>query len=188
MDAFSLLALAIALAMDAFAVALAAGTVICPLSFRPCFRLSFHFGLFQALMPILGWLGGYSLRGFVAAWSHWIAFFLLAGIGIHMVVEALKPAEEKKQTDPSKGFTMVALSVATSLDALAVGLSLAILNVSIWIPALAIGLVAALATLFGLFLGNRAGGTAWGSRFDIGGGILLICIGVKILLSSLFAA
>ena len=99
MDAFSLLALAIALAMDAFAVALAAGTVICPLSFRPCFRLSFHFGLFQALMPILGWLGGYSLRGFVAAWSHWIAFFLLAGIGIHMVVEALKPAEEKKQTE-----------------------------------------------------------------------------------------
>ena len=102
MDAFSLLALAIALAMDAFAVALAAGTVICPLSFRPCFRLSFHFGLFQALMPILGWLGGYSLRGFVAAWSHWIAFFLLAGIGIHMVVEAFKPAEEKKTDRPQQ--------------------------------------------------------------------------------------
>ncbi len=185
MDPLSLLALALALAMDAFAVALAAGVNIRPLSFRPCFRLSFHFGLFQALMPIVGWLAGLSLRSFVHNVSHWIAFALLAAIGGHMVVEALRPhKDEKDNVDPSKGFTMVGLSVATSIDALAVGLSLAILQVDIWWPALVIGVVASLMTLLGLFLGNRAG-LAWGSRVEVAGGLVLIFIGTKILLSGL---
>ncbi|MGI6637747.1 MAG: manganese efflux pump MntP family protein [Desulfobulbus sp.] len=185
MDLLSLLALALALAMDAFAVAMAAGVTIRPLSFRPCFRLSFHFGLFQALMPIVGWLAGLSLRSFVHSVSHWIAFGLLAAIGSHMIVAALQ-ADQDEQTsvDPSKGLTMVGLSLATSIDALAVGLGLAILGVNIWIPALVIGLVASLATLLGLFLGNRAG-RIWGNKVEIAGGIILILIGLRILLSGL---
>ena len=102
-----------------------------------------------------------------------------------MIVEALRPDKnEKDNVDPSKGFTMVGLSVATSIDALAVGLSLAILQVDIWWPALVIGVVAGLMTLLGLFLGNRAG-LAWGSRVEVGGGLVLIVIGTKVLLSGL---
>lgn len=185
MDPFSLLALALALAMDAFAVALAAGANIRPLSFRPCFRLSFHFGLFQALMPIAGWLAGLSLRGFVHHISHWIAFILLAAIGGNMIMEALKSEEgNTNNIDPSRGFTMVGLSVATSIDALAVGLSLSILKVSIWWPAVVIGIVATLMTLVGLFLGSRAGAT-WGRKVEVTGGLVLIFIGGRILLSGL---
>ena len=131
MDGLSLIAVAVALAMDAFAVALAAGVVLRPLCFRPCFRLAFHFGLFQALMPVIGWLAGLTVQTFVAAWSHWIAFCLLVWVGGHMIREALAGEEGgARPTDPSRGMTMVALSVATSIDALAVGLSLAMLDVS----------------------------------------------------------
>lgn len=185
MDAPSLLALALALAMDAFAVALAAGAGMRTLDLRPCFRLSFHFGLFQALMPIIGWTAGLSLRFFVQHLSHWIAFFLLAAIGGHMILEALRPGADKgKATDPSRGFALVGLSVATSIDALAVGLSLALLQVDIWLPALMIGTVAALLTLLGLLLGKRAG-AAWGGKMEMVGGVVLILIGTKILFTGL---
>ena len=186
MDTLSLMALAVALAMDAFAVALAAGAVLRPLCFRPCFRLAFHFGLFQGLMPLAGWLAGLTVQSLVAAWSHWLAFLLLGAVGGRMVYEALSAEEGvARATDPSRGLTMVALSVATSIDALAVGLSLAMLHVSIWIPALVIGLVACLFTVAGLFLGTRAG-KAWGKWVEVAGGAILILIGSKILLSALW--
>jgi putative Mn2+ efflux pump MntP len=185
-DNLSLVALAVALAMDAFAVALAAGVILRPLTFRPCFRLAFHFGLFQALMPIIGWLAGLTVQSFVAAWSHWIAFCLLLYIGGRMVHEALAAEEgEARPNDPSRGLTMVALSVATSIDALAVGLTLAMLDVVIWIPSLVIGIVACCFTVMGLFLGTRAG-KLWGKRVEVAGGVILIVIGLKILLSALF--
>ena len=186
MDTISLMALAVALAMDAFAVALAAGAILRPLTFRPCFRLAFHFGLFQGLMPLIGWLAGLTVQSFVAAWSHWLAFFLLLGVGGHMLYEALTAEEGvERSNDPSKGLTMVVLSVATSIDALAVGLTLAMLDVVIWIPSLVIGLVACAFTVIGLFLGTRAG-KAWGKRVEVAGGVILIAIGLKILLSALF--
>ena len=185
MDAVSLVAVALALAMDAFAVSLAAGAILHPLSFRPCFRLSFHFGLFQAIMPVIGWLAGLTVQSFVAAWSHWAAFLLLVCIGGRMVHAALNGEEkEARAVDPSRGLTMVALAVATSIDALAVGLSLAMLKVAIWFPALVIGLVAAGCTLLGLFLGARAG-RRWGRWVEAAGGVILIGIGCKILLTSL---
>ena len=187
MDSLSLMALAVALAMDAFAVALAAGAILHPLSFRPCFRLAFHFGLFQALMPIIGWLAGMTVQSFVAAWSPWLAFALLLFVGGRMVHEALAAEEgETRKTDPSRGMTMVALSVATSIDALAVGLTLAMVKVVIWMPALIIGLVACGFTIAGLFLGTRAG-VFWGRRVEVAGGLILILIGLKILLAALFA-
>lgn len=185
MDSLSLVAVAVALAMDAFAVALAAGVVLHPLTFRPCFRLAFHFGLFQAMMPVIGWLAGLTVRSFVAAWSHWIAFALLLYVGGRMIHEAVAAKEgEERANDPSRGLAMVALSVATSIDALAVGLTLAMIDVVIWVPSLVIGLVACGFTLMGLFLGARAG-KRWGKRVEVAGGVILIGIGVKILLSAL---
>lgn len=172
--------------MDAFAVALAAGAILRPLTFRPCFRLAFHFGLFQGLMPMIGWLAGMTVQSFVAAWSHWLASLLLLAIGGRMVFEALTAEEGmERTTDPSKGLAMVALSVATSIDALAVGLTLAMIDVVIWIPSLVIGLVACGFTVMGLFLGTRAG-KLWGKRVEVAGGVILILIGLKILLSALF--
>lgn len=185
MDGLSLIAVAVALAMDAFAVALAAGVVLRPLCFRPCFRLAFHFGLFQALMPVIGWLAGLTVQTFVAAWSHWIAFCLLVWVGGHMIREALAGEDTTRATDPSRGLTMVALAVATSIDALAVGLSLAMLDVVVWLPALVIGLVACAFTVAGLLIGARSG-ARWGRRVEVAGGAILIAIGLKILLSALF--
>ena len=183
MDWISLTAIAVALAMDAFAVAMAAGSIVRPLSFRPIFRLSFHFGLFQALMPILGWLAGLSIHQFVHVWSRWVALLLLTGVGARMIFEALKTDDEERTfNDPSKGMTLVALSVATSIDALAVGISLAMMNISVWFPAFIIGLVASLFTILGLFLGSKAG-DVWGKRVEVAGGVILILIGIKIMLS-----
>ena len=183
MDGLSLIAVAVALAMDAFAVALAAGVVLRPLCFRPCFRLAFHFGLFQALMPVIGWLAGLTVQGFVAAWSHWIAFCLLVWVGGHMIREALAGEEGgARPTDPSRGMTMVALSVATSIDALAVGFTLAMLGLSIWFPAAIIGVVALLFTAAGMHLGRFLGcQTRLGHYAEVLGGIVLMGIGGTIL-------
>jgi putative Mn2+ efflux pump MntP len=180
MDALTLLGIAVALAMDAFAVALAAGVVLDPLQGRHLFRLGFHFGLFQALMPIAGWLAGLTVQRWIAGYDRWAAFALLAFVGGKMLYEALRREEGKTAADPTRGFTLVMLSVATSLDALAVGLSLAMLGVSIWVPALVIGVVASALTVLGLLLGRRIG-TVWGRRVEMLGGLLLCLIGLKLL-------
>ena len=185
MDWLSLLALAVALAMDAFAVSLAAGSVLQPVTFRHCFRLGFHFGLFQGLMPIVGWLAGMTIQAFIAAWDHWVAFGLLAYIGIRMIREALADDDERPATDPSRGITLVMLSIATSIDALAVGLTLAMVDIIIWIPTLVIGIVACVFSVAGVLLGHRIG-AAWGRRVEIFGGLVLVAIGTKILVSDLF--
>ncbi|NOQ45374.1 MAG: manganese efflux pump [Desulfobulbaceae bacterium] len=183
MDWFSLFALAVALAMDAFAVSLAAGAVLAPVNGRHCFRLGFHFGLFQGLMPIIGWLAGMTVQSYIAAWDHWIAFVLLGYIGLRMIHEALtKEQEEKNTTDPSRGITLVILSIATSIDALAVGLTLAMIDVTIWVPSLVIGVVACAFSVAGVLLGARIG-SGWGSRVEVLGGLVLLAIGGKILLS-----
>ena len=183
MDGLSLIAVAVALAMDAFAVALAAGVVLRPLCFRPCFRLAFHFGLFQALMPVIGWLAGLTVQGFVAAWSHWIAFCLLVWVGGHMIREALAGEEGgARPTDPSRGMTMVALSVATSIDALAVGLSFALLQTPIWGPAALIGAVCALITACGVYLGKTlARLCALNGWAELLGGLTLLAVACNIL-------
>lgn len=186
MGTLSLLALAAALAMDTFAVALAAGASLRPLTFRPCFRLVFHFSLFQGMMPVVGWLAGLTIQSFVATWSHWIAFGLLLFIGGRMIKGAFTAGDDiRLPMDPSRGWNMVALSVATSIDALAVGTTLAMLDVVIWIPSLVIGLVTGGFTAIGLFLGTKVG-PSWGQWVEVVGGVILVGIGVKILLSALF--
>lgn len=180
MDTLTLFGIAIALALDAFAVALGAGLTLEKLTGRHLFRLGWHFGLFQALMPIIGWLAGTTLQSTLAAYDHWLAFGLLTLVGGKMIREALQHEDERSRKDPTKGLTMVMLSIATSLDALAVGFTLAMLRVSIWYPALIIGLTAGLMTLVGMLLGRRIG-DRWGAPVEICGGVVLILIGVKIL-------
>jgi len=184
MDAITLTGLALALAMDAFAVALGTGAVLSRLTGRHLFRLGFHFGLFQALMPVIGWLAGLTIMQWVEAWDHWIAFSLLAIIGGRMIYEAFSDEEKTDDRDPTKGLSLVLLSIATSIDALAVGFSLSVIGVSIWMPALVIGLVAGVLTIAGMLLGGRIG-DRWGSRVEIFGGLVLIAIGVKILVEHL---
>ncbi len=176
--------IALGLAMDAFAVSLAAGTTQHVNGPRPVFRLAFHFGLFQALMPVLGWLLGSGVQRMIAPFDHWIAFALLAFVGVRMIRSGLDPAGEGLTSDPSRGATLVMLSVATSIDALAVGLSLAMLRVDIVYPALVIGIVAAVMSLLGIFLGGRLG-KAFGKRMEVIGGLILIGIGVRVVVSHL---
>lgn len=185
MEPLTLIGIAIALAMDAFAVSIGVGLTLGQIDWRQTFRLSYHFGLFQALMPIIGWLAGRSLVQWIAPVDHWIAFGLLAVIGGKMIYEAFEERdEETRRKDPTRGASLVVLSVATSIDALAVGLSLALLGVGIWYPALVIGVVAVVFTAAGLHLGKRFG-TLFGRRMEIVGGAILIAIGLRILIEHL---
>jgi putative Mn2+ efflux pump MntP len=174
--------IAVALAMDAFAVALAAGVTLERITGRHLFRFGFHFGLFQALMPVIGWLAGITVQRYISAYDHWIAFGLLAFVGIKMIREAFEEEDEETgPTDPTRGLTMLMLAVATSIDALAVGLSLGMLGVSVWLPAVVIGLVCGVLTVIGMLLGGRIG-SLWGKRVEVLGGLVLCGIGVKIIL------
>lgn len=185
MSTLTLIGIAIGLAMDAFAVAIGAGMTLKTVSARQTFRLAWHFGLFQAFMPVIGWLAGLTVAKWIAPLDHWIAFGLLAVIGGKMIYEALKgDGEEAERGDPTRGWSLILLSIATSIDALAVGLSLALLGVSIWWPAIVIGLVAGAFTTLGLQLGKRFGALL-GRRMEVVGGIVLIGIGVKILVEHL---
>ena len=177
------LALAVALAMDAFAVSIASGVSLRTVSARQTFRLARHFGLFQAMMPVIGWSAGFTIRSRIEAYDHWVAFALLVFVAQGMLRSAFKEESvDADAKDPTKGMTMVMLSVATSIDALAVGLSLSMINVSIWTPALIIGLVAGVFTTVGMHLGKMIGNMAQLSRWaEMTGGIVLLAIGVNIL-------
>ena len=170
--------------MDAFAVAIATGIVLGTVSGRQTFRLAFHFGLFQFLMPLIGYLAGMTVERHIRGYDHWLAFVLLGYIGGKMVYEGIRGGEEKGNggKDPTRGMSLVVLSVATSIDALAVGISLGVLrnNEGIIYPGVVIGLVACIFTAAGLHLGKRLG-TVFGKRMEVVGGLVLVAIGVKIL-------
>ncbi len=183
MGGLSLLALAVALAMDAFAVAIVTGLNVKPLTGRHVFRLSFHFGLFQALMPTLGWAAGSAVSRYMASVDHWVAFGLLAIVAGRMAWGALGDSGDQQTAanDPTSGWDLVLLSIATSIDALAVGLTLALIGSAIVVPALVIGLVAAGFTSTGMLLGRRIG-SIWGRRVEVIGALVLLAIGIKIVL------
>ena len=182
MQLFNIVAIAVALAMDAFAVSIATGVCLKEVNPRQVFRLSWHFGLFQALMPILGWLAGASFASYIEDWDHWLAFAILLVLGVKMIYEARQDNEpEAKNGDPSRGLVMVVFSIAVSIDALAVGLSFAMLNISVWFPAMIIGLVATLAGVIGMVVGRKLG-PVFGRNAATLGGLVLIGIGIKIVL------
>ncbi|MHC4942585.1 MAG: manganese efflux pump MntP [Planctomycetota bacterium] len=185
MSWIEIVGIAIGLAMDAFAVSLAAAASGHANGPRPVFRLSFHFGLFQFMMPVIGWFVGVHIAFLIESVDHWVAFGLLAYVGIKMIRSGLSSVTKAHRNDPSRGWTLVMLSVATSIDALAVGLSLAVLKINIWYPSVIIGLITSFLALIAIRIGNRLG-QAFGKRMEVIGGGILILIGLKILLSHLF--
>lgn len=172
--------------MDALAVAIATGVVLGNVSARQTFRLSWHFGLFQFLMPVIGWRAGLSVEQYLSVYDHWLAFGLLGFIGGKMIYEAFTGSgEERAVSDPTRGASLVLLSLATSVDALAVGLSLGVLRIRIWYPAVVIGVVAGALTAVGMHLGAPLG-SRLGRKMEVVGGVVLIGIGFKILFQHLF--
>jgi len=183
MPFWTIFLIAIGLAMDCFAVSLGVGTAGTAVGLRPTFRLFFHFGLFQGGMTLLGWLAGKTVVTYIASVDHWVAFGLLVFVGVRMILGGLrKEGEQPAIPDPSRGMTLVILSIATSIDALAVGLSLALLEVNVFWSALLIGGVSALLSLVGLLLGNQLG-MRFGKSMEVLGGIILIGIGLRVLIT-----
>lgn len=179
-----ILLLALALAVDAFTVGTAVG--LRHHSPRQVFRLSFHFGLFQALMPLVGIGLGYVFEELIDAFDHWVAFGLLLFVGGRMLLEAFRgrSADAEEGRDPTKGLSMVLLSVAVSIDALAVGFTLGLAGGEFILPVVVIGVVAGALTVLGMFLGGRVG-SRFGRGATLFAGLVLIGIGVKVLVAGL---
>ncbi len=171
--------IAIGLAMDALAVSIATGLVLPAVTGRHTFRMAFHFGLFQFLMPVAGWAAGRQVAELLAPVDHWLALALLGYVGGKMLAGAARGGQSGPPADPTRGWTLVGLAVATSLDALAVGFGMAFLNLSILSAAVVIGLVAGALSAAGIVFGSRLGPRA-GRWAQVLGGALLILIGVQI--------
>jgi putative Mn2+ efflux pump MntP len=179
MSSWEILAVAVGLAMDATAVSLGAGATAGS-GARATFRLAFHFGLFQFMMPVAGWLLGSTVAPYIQAVDHWIALGLLGFVGGRMILEGVSHGEHHGLRDPSRGLTLVMLSVATSIDALAVGLTLAMLEVGIWWASVTIGVITGCLSAIGVRVGCRLGRSV-GRGMEVGGGIVLLAIGIRIL-------
>jgi manganese efflux pump family protein len=180
----SLLIIAVGLSADCFAVALCGSCAMKTLTRFQVLRASLSFGLFQAIMPVLGWLAGRMVVNFIGGFDHWLAFALLGFVGGRMLWESFHSEKEEKKTDFTKGWLLLTLSIATSIDALAVGLSFAFLKVNIVTAGLTIGITTFLVSIIAFILGRKVG--EWvGKRAELVGGLILIGIGLKILLSHL---
>jgi putative Mn2+ efflux pump MntP len=182
MDAITLLLIAVGLAMDAFSVSICSGMASQGVKLPYALRIASFFGGFQALMPLLGWLGGIGLRDLIASFDHWVALALLAFIGGKMIRESLRA--ECPAPAPLKFGSLLVLSVATSIDALAVGLSFSLLQVSITFPILVIGVVTFILSLIGVYIGKRVG-CLFQSRVQLIGGVILVGIGIRIVVEHL---
>jgi manganese efflux pump family protein len=180
MTLLAVLFISLGLSLDAFAVAMSVTAAGRSTGIRDEVRLSFHFGLFQFLMPVLGWFAGSAVQPHIERFDHWLVFALLAFVGVRMIRTGFSNVPESVPSNPTRGATMVVLSVATSLDALAVGLSLAFLGVDVVLPSIVIGLVTFAVTYFGMQLGKRLS-ARYGQKLEIAGGVVLIMIGVKVL-------
>lgn len=188
MEYISIIAIAVGLAMDAFAVSVATGIRLgCDLRYHHTARLAFSFGFFQFFMTFLGWLMGSSVEKVISSFDHWIAMGLLVIIGGKMIIDSLKSGEgEEIKCDPTTGLSLLVLSVSTSIDALAVGISLGVLHSGIWYQSIIIGIVAAAFTIAGMKLGEKIG-ILFSHRIEILGGLILIGIGLKIFFEHILA-
>lgn len=186
-EIMTIVGIAVGLAMDAFAVSVVSGSAFKKMCRKCALRMAFSFGAFQAFMPLLGYLAGNSLSAHIMDYDHWIAFGLLLAIGGKMIYEAFQFSDiEKEAKDPSCPVTLVMLSVATSIDALAVGVTLSLMTEHIATAVILIGLVTFGLSYLGYEIGKRLG-HFFENKIEIFGGLILIAIGVKILVSQLLA-
>jgi len=177
--------MAVGLAMDAFAVSIVSGAAYKQLNIKHALRLALFFGGFQALMPLIGFLAGQTLKGYIANFDYWIAFGLLSAIGCKMIYESTKIKLAHQNPEPMNIAVLLALSVATSIDALTVGLTLSILKISITLAAAIIGLITFILSYLGVFIGKNFG-HFFENKIEALGGLILIAIGCKILIEHLF--
>lgn len=185
MSLFTVIALAVGLAMDAFAVSIVEGGTYKKLHLRYAFRIAFLFGAFQAVMPIAGYFCGIAVKQYIVNFDHWAAFGLLSAIGIKMIYESFRINHAEKNRQSSGVILLLGLSVATSIDALAVGITLGIVKSSILFAALIIGIVTFILSYAGVFIGHKIG-HFFENKIEAFGGVVLIGIGLKILLEHLF--
>jgi putative Mn2+ efflux pump MntP len=185
MDFLSVLIIALGLSADCFAVAISGGAAQSKFSILKMCRLALVFGFFQFIMTVIGWLLGNTVVDFIASFDHWIAFALLLIIGGKMIWESFEKNDEKKEAiDITRGITVITLAIATSIDALAVGLSISFLKINIIYPGSVIGITAFILTAAGFWMGKKVS-VILGKRAQLAGGIILIAIGVRILLEHL---
>ena len=182
MGIISILLIAVGLAMDSLAVSISGGIVMRPFCMRQSLRLALTMGVFQGGMTLLGWLMGVSFSSYITTFDHWIAFILLGFLGGKMIYESFE--EEETAISSFSNKTLLTLGVATSIDALAVGVSMAFLKTSIYFPAFIIGFVTFALSLIGVIGGYRFGKIK-GINVELFGGIILIAIGIKILIEHL---
>ena len=182
MDITTLL-IAVALAMDSFSVAIANGLATKTFKTAKALKIASFFGFFQAIMPIIGWYAGVIILDLISSFDHWVAFFLLTVIGSKMIYESTRNESEKLVNSLSIKILLI-LSVATSIDALAVGLSISVLNVSIMNLVIVTGVVTFLLSFFGVYIGGKFG-CILKNRVEALGGIILLVIGLRILLEHL---
>jgi putative Mn2+ efflux pump MntP len=184
MGLVEILLLGISLAMDAFAVSICKGLSMKKINWKKAIIIGLYFGIFQALMPVIGYFLGTTFQSLVTNIDHWIAFILLALIGGNMIIEAISEDESENCNDNVDFKTMIVLAIATSIDALAVGITFAFLNINVPMAVTLIGIITFIISLIGVKIGNKFG-SKYEDKAEIVGGIVLILIGIKILLEHL---
>jgi putative Mn2+ efflux pump MntP len=184
MDLITIIFIALGLSMDAFAVSITSGFTIKKLKIKYALKISLFFGLFQAFMPVIGYLTGLTLIDFISGFDHWIAFGLLGFVGGKMIYDSIKIDGDRKQIDPLNIYVLLLLSIATSVDDLAVGLSFAFLRVLIITPVVLIGVVTFILSFIGVIIGDKIG-NFFKKKVELIGGLVLIGIGLRILLEHL---
>ncbi len=181
-EPLSLMALAVGLSMDVFSVSAVAGLCLGSVEWRQVSRLSLSFGAFHVFMPILGWLAGETIVGLISGLDHWVAFGLLLFVGGKMLVGGLRGGDPESVRDILGIRSLLVFSLAVSLDSVAVGLGFGIEKVAVLLPALVIGMTAFAFTWAGIYLGYRSG--AWFGKYaEVAGGLVLIGIGIRVLIS-----
>lgn len=181
MDLITIVLIALGLAMDAFAVSITYGLTIEKPGFNNALKIALSFGSFQAFMPIIGWIAGLTLADFISSIDHWIAFGLLSLIGSRMIYKSRNSRKRKEAIDSLSIYLLLILSISTSIDALAIGVTFAFLKITIATPVIIIGVVTFLLSLIGVFIGKKIG-SYFGNKVEIIGGLILIGIGIKILI------
>lgn len=184
MGIITIFLIAIGLNFDSLAISISTGLVVKHIRFNQAVKIAIVFAFFQGLMPFIGWLIGSQIKDLIKDYDHWIAFTLLFLIGAKMVYESFKKEEDKKPFNPLKLIVMISMAIAISIDALVVGVSFAFIDINIVLSISIIGALTFIVSMLGMLLGKKAGGI-FGKKMEIVGGLILICIGVKILIEHL---
>jgi putative Mn2+ efflux pump MntP len=186
MDFFTIIVIAVGLAIDAFAVSIVSGSAYKQLHVKHVLRIALFFGGFQAVMPLIGFLAGLSVKQYIESCDHWIAFGLLSAVGGKMIYESFKIKSIDEKFDPSNIFVLLVLSVATSVDALAIGITLSFITNSVITAVIIIGLVTFALSYLGVCIGKKFG-HFFENKIEAVGGLVLIALGIKILFEHLLS-